>query len=70
MECFGDYNFDEVRSPSAEELVEMRRVSPVSLVDAVRAPTLICVGGEDRRVPPSQGTEYFHLLRSRGVATK
>ena len=26
--------------------------------------------GKDRRVPPGQGIEYYHLLKSRGVSTK
>lgn len=24
----------------------------------------------DKRVPPSQGTEYFHMVRSKGIPSK
>jgi dipeptidyl aminopeptidase/acylaminoacyl peptidase len=30
---------------------------------SVRAPTLIALGQKDRRVPFSQGLEYYHTLR-------
>ena len=56
--------------PSETQLAAMMHCSPVRHVGAVRAPTLICIGLRDRRVPPSQGIEYYHLLRSRGVVTR
>lgn len=34
------------------------------------APTLLAIGNSDKRVPPSQGIEYYHALRSKGVNTK
>lgn len=37
---------------------------------SVQAPTLIALGKRDRRVPFSQGMEYHHALRARGVPTK
>ena len=36
----------------------------------MRAPTLLALGEKDKRVPCSQGLEYFHALRSRGVPAK
>ena len=45
----------------------MYEVSPVRYVAGVKTPTLICLGAKDRRVPPSQGIEYYHLLQSLGV---
>ena len=30
----------------------------------------MCLGAKVRRVPPSQGLEYFHALRGRGVPAK
>ena len=30
----------------------------------------MALGMSDKRVPPSQGIEYFHAMRSKGVPTK
>ncbi|KIK92455.1 hypothetical protein PAXRUDRAFT_829938 [Paxillus rubicundulus Ve08.2h10] len=40
--------------------------SPIAHVDKVRTPVLLLVGEDDRRVPPSQGKNYFHALKGRG----
>jgi acylaminoacyl-peptidase len=58
------------KAASDAELVKMRQCSPIAHIDKVRAPCLVCLGGADRRVPPSQGIEYYHMLKSRKVATK
>ncbi|NWI50017.1 APEH enzyme, partial [Calyptomena viridis] len=36
----------------------------------VRAPVLLMLGEDDRRVPPKQGLEYYHALKARGVPTR
>jgi hypothetical protein len=64
------YDFSTYNALSEEDLVAMRRVSPVHYVERVKTPTLICLGSMDRRVPPSQGIEYYHLLRAQGVPTR
>jgi acylaminoacyl-peptidase len=64
------YDFDTYKAASEEDLIAMRRCSPVHYVERVITPTLICLGGKDRRVPPSQGLEYHHLLRAQGVPTR
>lgn len=66
----GKYDFDKFRPPKAEELETMWKASPVAHVDGVVAPTLITIGARDRRVPQSQGLEWFHALKSRKVTTK
>jgi acylaminoacyl-peptidase len=66
----GSYDFATHRTPTAEELGRMHDASPIAHIDAMRTPTLVCLGLKDRRVPPSQGIEYYHLLRARGVPTK
>jgi dipeptidyl aminopeptidase/acylaminoacyl peptidase/CubicO group peptidase (beta-lactamase class C family) len=43
---------------------------PWAAVDAVRTPTLILHGGEDRRCPVGQAQEWFSALRKRGVPTR
>ena len=56
--------------PTEDQLIAMRKRSPVQYIDQVRAPTLLCLGAKDRRVPYSQGIEYYHLLKSRSVKTR
>lgn len=66
----GYYNWAQFRGPSREELAKMWDCSPIAHVDNVVAPTLVALGMSDYRVPPSQGMEYYHTLRSKGVKTK
>ena len=46
----------------AEQLVELHRRSPISVVDGVRAPSLMLLGAGDLRVPPSQVIPLLLLL--------
>lgn len=64
------YNFSDYRAPSREELGLMWDKSPIAHMDNVKAPTLMALGMKDRRVPPSQGIEYYHALRAMKVPTK
>ena len=66
----GSYDWTKYRGPDREELGAMWDASPIAHVNNVRAPTLVALGMSDRRVPPSQGLEYYHSLRSKGIATK
>jgi dipeptidyl aminopeptidase/acylaminoacyl peptidase len=43
--------------------------SPLSLVGNVKTPTLVVVGEEDYRTPPSESEQYFQALQLRGVPT-
>ncbi|MBW8812773.1 MAG: S9 family peptidase [Caulobacterales bacterium] len=43
--------------------------SPLSLVGNVKTPTLVVVGEEDNRTPPSEAEQYFAALQLRGVPT-
>ena len=45
-------------------------MSPIAHVEQVITPTLLLLGAKDRRVPHSQGLEYYHILRSKGVDSK
>ena len=51
---------------SPETLATLFRASPASKIDAIDAPVLVAVGLKDRRVPPSQGIEFYHALKKRG----
>jgi dipeptidyl aminopeptidase/acylaminoacyl peptidase len=43
--------------------------SPLSLVGNVKTPTMVVVGEEDHRTPPSEAEQYFDALQLRGVPT-
>lgn len=66
----GHYNPRKFRGATSDELQSMWEASPVRYADEVIAPTLVALGMSDQRVPPSQGLEYYHSLRSNGVKTK
>jgi dipeptidyl aminopeptidase/acylaminoacyl peptidase len=43
------------------------RRSPLSLVGAVATPTLLMVGTDDRRTPPSEAEQFYQALQLRAV---
>jgi dipeptidyl aminopeptidase/acylaminoacyl peptidase len=45
------------------------RRSPISLVGQVTTPTLVMVGEEDHRTPPSEAEQFFQALQLRSVPT-
>ena len=45
------------------------RRSPLSLVGNVTTPTLVMVGEEDHRTPPSEAEQFFQALQLRSVPT-
>jgi len=53
-----------------EDLVRMRDCSPIAHIEQYHTPTLICLGAKDRRVPCSQGVEFYHLLKAKQVPTR
>uniref|UniRef100_A0A0A9XJL5 Acylamino-acid-releasing enzyme n=2 Tax=Lygus hesperus TaxID=30085 RepID=A0A0A9XJL5_LYGHE len=48
----------------------MKKMSPISHINNVTAPTLLLIGKSDLRVPPTQGINYYHALKARGKKTK
>jgi len=66
----GRYNFADFGAPSKEEMDVMWDKSPIAHLANAKAPTLMALGMKDRRVPPSQGIEYYHALRAKNVPTK
>lgn len=44
----------------------LQKASPISYVDAVSTPVLLQIGEIDRRVPPTQGINYYYSLKGRG----
>jgi dipeptidyl aminopeptidase/acylaminoacyl peptidase len=51
-------------------LEKMKKCSPISYVSSVVAPTLLLIGSKDRRVPSSQGINYYYSLKANNVKTK
>lgn len=47
--------------------MHMWNVSPIAHVGKVTCPTLLGLGAKDRRVPSSQGKEWYKALRNQGV---
>jgi dipeptidyl aminopeptidase/acylaminoacyl peptidase len=43
-------------------------MSPISVIDKVRTPTLMMLGDSDQRVPPSEGLSWVHIARGLGKA--
>ncbi|XP_043258175.1 acylamino-acid-releasing enzyme-like [Colletes gigas] len=69
-----NYPFDEstpmAESDQVEMLVKMFKCSPIIHVSKVKAPTLLCIGSNDLRVPPSQGKLWYQRLKANNVKTK
>ncbi len=70
MEAGHEYDFSSYNPATAEALANMLAASPVAHIDKVKTATLLALGLKDRRVPASQGIEYYHLLKARGVPAK
>jgi acylaminoacyl-peptidase len=69
-EALGAYDFENFCSPTIEQIQALYQKSPIVHVDKVKTPTLMALGMKDLRVPPSQGLEWYHTLRSAGIDTK
>ncbi|XP_076680361.1 acylamino-acid-releasing enzyme isoform X2 [Andrena cerasifolii] len=68
------YPFDEStpmpKDDQIEMLVKMLKCSPIMNASKVIAPTLLCIGTNDLRVPPSQGKLWYQRLKANNVKTK
>ncbi|HLH17701.1 MAG TPA: S9 family peptidase [Bryobacteraceae bacterium] len=53
-----------------QQFENFRKHSPITYVKNVTTPTLVLHGEADDRVPTSQGYEYYHALKARGVTAK
>ncbi|XP_047995614.1 acylamino-acid-releasing enzyme-like isoform X2 [Leguminivora glycinivorella] len=64
------FPFTEKGQPSEEELITMRRCSPLVHVHKVKAPTAFMLGKGDKRVPHYQGLDMARRLKANGVETR
>lgn len=58
------FDFQTYVPPNPKELQQMYEKSPIFHIKKVKTPTLICLGAKDRRVPYTQGLEFYHTLKS------
>jgi len=63
----GSFDFTSPIPPTADMLSTMWSKSPCAHVSNVKTPTLLALGMKDQRVPPSQGIEFYHALKAKGV---
>jgi acylaminoacyl-peptidase len=68
VECGVPYTKLEEMNLTAFE--KMKKCSPINYVSSVVAPTLLLIGRKDRRVPSSQGIQYYYSLKANNVKTK
>ncbi|XP_022834556.1 acylamino-acid-releasing enzyme-like [Spodoptera litura] len=64
------FEFTEKGPVSEDQLLAMRRCSPIAHVHKVKAPTALMLGSGDKRVPHFQGLEYARRLKANGVTTR
>ncbi|XP_012268922.2 acylamino-acid-releasing enzyme-like [Athalia rosae] len=63
--------YESIPQPLGTEMfIKMFESSPIIHADKVRAPTLMCIGTNDLRVPSSQGKLWHHRLKANNVITK
>ncbi|KNC83964.1 hypothetical protein SARC_03785 [Sphaeroforma arctica JP610] len=54
-----------------EDLDKLYALSPISNdLSKIKTPTLLLLGAKDRRVPPSQGLQFYRGLQAAGVKSK
>ncbi|XP_034830331.1 acylamino-acid-releasing enzyme-like isoform X2 [Maniola hyperantus] len=59
--------FTEEGPLEEDQLLTLRRVSPITHVQNVLIPTALMLGSKDKRVPHYQGLEYARRLKANGV---
>jgi acylaminoacyl-peptidase len=63
-------HYDSTYIATPEDYQKMYRISPIWLADKVKTPLLLMLGDADRRVPMSQGIDFFKVIKARGVQTR
>jgi dipeptidyl aminopeptidase/acylaminoacyl peptidase len=65
------YGYANSRFPGQpwENIETYMKFSPISLVGNVQTPTLVMVGMEDKRTPPSEAKQFYGALKIRKIPT-
>ncbi|XP_041978273.1 acylamino-acid-releasing enzyme-like isoform X2 [Aricia agestis] len=64
------FTYREDGPVTEDQLLALRRCSPLVHVHKVKAPTCLLLGSNDKRVPAYQGLEYGKRLKANGVKTR
>ncbi|XP_069703712.1 acylamino-acid-releasing enzyme-like isoform X2 [Periplaneta americana] len=64
------FSFTKIDNINMTEFEKMKKCSPICYVSNVTAPTLLSIGTKDKRVPSSQGINYYYSLKANNVKTK
>ncbi|KAG8436195.1 hypothetical protein GDO86_007340, partial [Hymenochirus boettgeri] len=62
------YSYDILPDPA--QWGEMLNKSPIKYVSQVKTPVLLMLGEVDRRVPNTQGLEYYRALKGHGIPVR
>ena len=65
------FQYSDTRLPGKpwENFEEYWNFSPISLVGNIETPTMVMVGMNDLRTPPSEAKQLYHALKLRNVPT-
>lgn len=65
------YGYADYRLPGQpwENTEEYWKFSPISLVENIETPTMVMVGMNDLRTPPSEAKQLYHALKLRRIET-
>ena len=58
------------KHPNLAQLQTMWAASPVAHMEKIKAPIFLMIGSKDLRVPPSQGTQFYHSLVALGKTVR
>lgn len=65
---YGYANY-RIKGQPWENVEDYWRFSPLSLVENIETPTMVMVGMEDLRTPPSEAKQLYHALKLRKIET-
>ena len=65
--CYSEFGLKEAARLDSTGYAHLFRNSPMFRAQDILAPTLLLVGEDDKRVPPSQGRNFYHLLKGKGT---
>ncbi|XP_048403237.1 acylamino-acid-releasing enzyme [Stegostoma tigrinum] len=68
VEAGFEYTAGQLPTPALLEAMLIK--SPIIHASQVKSPMLIMLGEKDKRVPPTQGLEFYRALKSRGVSVR
>jgi dipeptidyl aminopeptidase/acylaminoacyl peptidase len=65
---YGYANY-RIKGQPWENVEDYWRFSPLSLVENIQTPTMVMVGMNDLRTPPSEAKQLYHALKLRKIET-